>query len=391
VASDFRRTGKNQAGTGRRRMGAVVGSAPALLLALQTISCSGGSSGMQTPPPSPTFTTIDVPGAGGTTPQGTFAIGLDSNGDVVGYFIDGNNNIHGFIRDSGGAITTVDAPGANAGQGLGTEVTGINSSGEAAGFYSDSQQILHSFIRTSGGMLTEFDPPSATGSDAFCINDGGGVAGGVLDVNGSHGFVRAADGSFTIFDPTGNASQVSAVFPIQINASGAIAGTYSDTNFVNHGFFRDANGTETVFDATGAGTAFGEGTQAYDVNSSGVIVGGVTTGFVGGVATSHSYIRNSDGTFTVFDPAMAGPSGSIADGINDSGTIIGEFRDANLVNHGYLRNADGAFVVLEDPSAAQLPISFTNLGTVPRRINPSGAVAGLFSDPAGLRHAFIWQ
>jgi hypothetical protein len=343
------------------------------------------------PPPPPTFTNIDVPGAGGTTPQGTFGLGLDANGDVVGYFIDENYNIHGFIRDSGGAITTVDAPGTGAGPGSRTEVTGINSSGEAVGSYSDAQHISHSFIRTSGGMLTEFDPPNTTGSDAFCINDGGDVAGGVSDVNGRHGFVRAADGSFAIFDPTGNASQVSTVLPDQINASGAIAGTYLDTNSVNHGFFRDANGTETVFDATGAGTASGEGTQAYGMNSSGVVVGEVTTGFVGVVATTHSYIRNTDGTFTVFDPPMAGPSGSIADGINDSGTIIGEFRDANLINHGYLRNADGTFVVLDDPSAAQLPDSPTNLGTVPRRINASGAVAGLFSDSAGLRHAFIWQ
>jgi hypothetical protein len=86
---------------------------------------------------------------------------------------------------------------------------------------------------------------------------------------------------------------------------------------------------------------------------------------------------------------MAGPNGSLADGINDSGAIIGEFRDANLVNHGYLRNTDGTFVVLDDPSAAQLPISFTNLDTVPRRINASGAVAGLFSDAAGTRHGFV--
>jgi hypothetical protein len=346
--------------------------------------------GGQNPPPPPTFTTIDAPGAGGTTPQGTFGIGLDSNGDVLGYFIDANNNVHGFIRTFAGATTTVDAPGANAGQGLGTEVTGINISGEAAGFYSDPQGIFHSFIRSSGGTLTEFDPPNTTGSDAFCINDGGVVAGGVIDVNGSHGFVRTADGDFTIFDPTGNASQVSAVLPNQINASGAVAGTYRDTNSISHGFFRAANGTVTVFDAPSAGTASGEGTQAYDMNSSGVIVGEVTTGIAGGVAKSRSYIRNTDGTFMVFDPPLAGTNGSIADGINDSGAIIGEFLDASLVNHGYLRNA-GTFVVLDDPNAAQLPISFTNLGTVPRRINPSGTVAGLYSDSAGVRHAFIWQ
>jgi hypothetical protein len=362
----------------------------ALLLSLQTIGC-GDSAGTQPPPPPPPpqFTTIDAPGAGPASPGGTFGIGINAGGDVVGYFIDSNGVVHGFIRNSSGGMTPVDAPGAGTAQNLGTEVSGINASGEAAGFFFDPQGTLHSYIRSSGGTLAEFDPPGSTGSDAFWINDGGAVAGGVIDLNGSHGFVRAADGTFTNFDPTGKASQVGAVIPNQIGASGAVAGNYFDTNTVNHGFFSDTNGTITVFDATGAGTGSGDGTRAYDMNSSGVIVGGVTTAFAGGLATSHSYIRNTDGTFMVFDPPMAGPNGSIADGINDSGTIIGEFLDANLVRHGYLRNTDGAFAVLDDPSAAQLPVSFTNFDTVLRRINASGAIVGLFSDPAGIRHGFI--
>ena len=361
----------------------------ALIATLELGGCGGGSAIQPVPPPIPQFTTIDVSGAGGATPEGTFGIGLNSNGDVVGYFIDSNHLIHGFIRISSGAITIVDAPGAGATQNLGTEVSGINSSGEAVGFFADPQGVLHSYIRSPGGTLTEFDPPNSIGSDGFCINDGGVVAGGLLDVNGAHGFVRAADGTFSIIDPTGNASQVRAVIPNQINASGAVAGNFFDANTVNHGFFRDANGMVTVFDATGAGAASGEGTQAYDMNSSGVIVGGVTTGFVGGVATSHSYTRNTDGTFVVFDPPEAGPDGSLADGINDSGTILGNYIDANLVRHGYLRKTDGTFVTFDDPSAAQLAVSFTNLDTAPRRINASGVVAGLFSDAAGTRHGFL--
>jgi hypothetical protein len=378
--------------TGRRSASAVV-TVLALLLGVQTIGCGGGSSGAQNPPPPPppTFTNIDAAGAGGTAPEGTFGLGIADNGDAFGYFIDANGVVHGFVRNSAGTITTVDAPGAGTTQNFGTEVTAMNASGEATGYYSDPQGILHSFILTAGGTLTEFDPPNSTGSDAFCINDDGAVAGGVLDANGSHGFLRAADGTFTLIDPTGNASQVRSVFPAKINASGQIAGYYFDTNTVHHGFFRDTNGTVTLFDATGAGTASAEGTYAYDMNSGGVIVGGVTTGIAGGLATSHSYIRNTNGTFTEFDPPAAGTYGSIADGINDNGVIVGEFFDANTVNHGYVRNTDGTFVVLDDPSAAQLPYSFTNLDTVPRRINASGAVGGLFSDSAGLRHAFIWQ
>jgi hypothetical protein len=226
---------------------------------------------------------------------------------------------------------------------------------------------------------------------ATCINDDGAVAGVFRDVNGVHGFVRADDGTFTTFDPGGAPSQVEILSPSRINATGAVAGLFIDTNTVNHGFFLDVNGMITVLDAPGAGTAAGTGTQAYDMNSGGVIVGGITTGFSGGIAASHSFMRGTDGTYTVFDPPQAGANGSLADGINDDGAIIGDYLDANLVRHGYLRNADGTFVILDDPSAAQLAASATNLGTAPRGINASGAIAGLFSDSAGTRHGFIWQ
>jgi hypothetical protein len=226
---------------------------------------------------------------------------------------------------------------------------------------------------------------------ATCINDDGAVAGVFRDVNGVHGFVRADDGTFTTFDPGGAPSQVEILSPSRITATGAVAGLFIDTNTVNHGFFLDVNGMITVLDAPGAGTAAGTGTQAYDMNSGGVIVGGITTGFSGGIAASHSFMRGTDGTYTVFDPPQAGANGSLADGINDDGAIIGDYLDANLVRHGYLRNADGTFVILDDPSAAQLAASATNLGTAPRGINASGAIAGLFSDSAGTRHGFIWQ
>jgi hypothetical protein len=52
---------------------------------------------------------------------------------------------------------------------------------------------------------------------------------------------------------------------------------------------------------------------------------------------------------------------------------------------------DGTFVSFDEPNAAQLPLSNTNLGTLPRSINAGGAVAGLYSDANGVRHAFIWQ
>lgn len=359
-----------------------------LVFGLGAGGCGGGSSGTQnSPPPSPTFTTIDAPGAGTASGEGTFGPGINASGETVGYYIDANGVVHGFIRSSGGTMTTVDAPGAGTALNLGTIVMAVNTSGEVTGYYADSNGVLHSYIESSAGTLTEFDPPNSIGSDAFCINDSGDVAGGLLDANGDHGFVRAADGTFSVIDPTGDASQVKAVIPTQINAGGSIAGYFTDTSSVYHGFLRDSNGTITILDAPGAGTAADEGTEIVDMNTGGVMVGGIAVGIINGVNTTHSLMVAADGTYTVFDPPQA--VSSFAEGINDNDVIVGEYRDANLVRHGYVRQADGTFVSFDDPNAAQLPTTSVHIGTDPRRINLSGTIVGLYSDSAGVRHGFI--
>lgn len=392
VDQDVRQPGCFHRPKRQKRASAAATLALALTSAL-VAGCGGGSSGNPGGggPPPPTFTNFDAPGAGTTSPQGTFGIGVTTNDNVVGYFIDAGGVVHGFVRTSVGAIAIVDAPGAATTPNNGTEVAAMNGSGEAVGYYSAPSGFLHSYLISSNGTMTEFDPPNASGSSALCINDSGAIAGGVIDLNGNHGYVRTSDGTFTLIDPTGNPSGIKAVLPYGINANSAVAGVYIDASSVHHGFLRDANGTMTILDAPGAGTASNEGTEPVAINASGVIVGGINVGVINGVDTTHSLIRNADGSYTVFDPPQAGAHSSFAEGINDNGVVVGEYRDANLVRHGYLRQPNGTFTSFDDPDAAQLPLSNTNLGTVPRGINAGGAVAGLYSDANGVRHAFLWQ
>lgn len=363
-----------------------------VLLVGAAAGCGGGSSGNPGGggPPPPTFTNIDAPGAGTTTPEGTFGVGVTANDNVIGYVIDAAGVFHGFVRTSVGQFATIDAPGAAPTQNNGTLITAMNASGVSVGYYSDGQ-FLHSFLLSSGGTMTEFDPPNSSGSTALCINDGGVIAGAVIDLNGNHAYVRSANGTFALIDPTGSPSGIQGALAYGINASGEITGEYTDANSVHHGFLRDANGTITTLDAPGAGTAANEGTEPVAINANGVIVGGINVGVINGVGTTHSVIRNADGSYTVFDPPQSGAHTSFANAINDSGMVVGEYRDANLVRHGYLRQPNGTFTSFDDPDAAQLPLSNTNLGTIPRSINANGAVAGLYSDANGVRHAFIWQ
>jgi hypothetical protein len=371
----------------------VAGAILVVLLLGAAAGCGGGSSGMPGgggPPPPPSFTNIDAPGAGTTSPEGTFGVGVSANDNVIGYIIDAAGVFHGFVRTSVDQFATIDAPGAALTQNNGTLITAMNASGVSVGYYSDGQ-FLHSFLVSSSGTMTEFDPPNSSGSTALCINDGGVIAGAVIDLNGNHAYVRSASGTFTLIDPTGSPSGIQAALAYGINASGGVTGEFTDANSVHHGFLRDAGGNVTLLDAPGAGTAANEGTEPVAINANGAIVGGINVGVINGVNTTHSVIRAADGTYTVFDPPQSGAHTSFAKAINDNGVVVGEYRDANLVRHGYLRQPDGTFTSFDDPDAAQLPLSNTNLGTIPRSINANGAVAGLYSDANGVRHAFIWQ
>ena len=84
----------------------------------------------------PTFviTTIDVPGAAGTVPEG-----INASGDVAGYFQAADGNVHGFVLTAG-AFTTITYPGADY-----TDVRGIGPDGDIGTphVYIDACRHLH--------------------------------------------------------------------------------------------------------------------------------------------------------------------------------------------------------------------------------------------------------
>ncbi|HEX4159302.1 MAG TPA: hypothetical protein VHY79_12585, partial [Rhizomicrobium sp.] len=80
--------------------------------------------------------------------------------------------------------------------------------------------------------FTNFDPPNAVATWPASINHGA-IAGSYQVSSGVyHGFVRAANGTVTSFDPTGSAG----THATGINKAGTIAGYYQDSGGVNHGF-----------------------------------------------------------------------------------------------------------------------------------------------------------
>ena len=134
----------------------------------------------------------------------------------------------------------------------------------------------------------------------------------------------------------------------------------------SHGFLY-ANGAFTIIDVPGASYTFANG-----INNTGQIVGSFEKNGV------HGFIETR-GTFSTIDvPGVSAPGGrrvsTVATGINDAGHIVGFFDNINGV-YGFL-DADGVFSTIQ-PGAP-----FTNLGD----INNTGRIVGTTSS-----HGFLYD
>lgn len=190
-----------------------------------------------------TFITFDAPGTNNqATPS---AVGINSEGAIVGNFSSSNFFPHGYLRAPDGTFTIIDAPGAV----NGTRIVGISSKGVLAGMFWDAN-ANHGYTRAPDGTFTFFDVPGACAGciRVVCLNDRGTVAGTFLAPAGGgffaqHGFLRTADGTITTFDVPGAVRvYFGHVLPFvgvsAINSSDAVVGSYSDENGVSHGYLR---------------------------------------------------------------------------------------------------------------------------------------------------------
>jgi len=146
------------------------------------------------------------------------------------------------------SFTYFDPPDAGHGQNQGTTPTCINQSGVIAGWYADKSNQLHGFVRAANGQITEFDPPNLFNTYALAINRSGQIVGSSnLPTSNSSilvGYLRQPAGKFIYIQPAGSEG----TWVYGINDAGQVAGTYVDTAGVWHGFLRDATGAYRVLD-----------------------------------------------------------------------------------------------------------------------------------------------
>ena len=149
---------------------------------------------------------------------------------------------------------------------------GINSAGDVVGYFQQSGHNNQAYIWSPSSPITIINYPGATSTEAFGINGQNQVVGTWVGqdsyfpgVTTSHGFLYY-NGSWSYFDdPFG----VNGTFPEGINNSDVIVGYYVDANAKSHGFiFNEATGTYFTLDISGAVNTF-----IYGINNGGEIVG----------------------------------------------------------------------------------------------------------------------
>jgi uncharacterized membrane protein len=310
------------------------------------------------------FVTFDV-GAG----AGALPTAINPAGEIAGTYGDSNRIVHSFLRTRDGAITTFDPPGAACGfpQTVCSNAVGVTPNGTIAGSYADASRVSHGFLRASDGAFTLFDAPGSTFTDASAINSEGTVTGNYITAGGVLTFVRSRFGDFASFSVPGLIC-----IPTAINPAGTTTGYCASlVSFGLHAYVRDRDGVLTRFAPAGS----------VSTNPTAINPNGAVTGFYQDASNAgHGFLRAPDGAVTTFD-APGLNAGTFPNGITPSGAVVGYYIPADFsAVHGFLRAPDGAVTTFDAPG------SFL---TFPFAISANGVITGNYLDANFKSHGFV--
>jgi hypothetical protein len=327
-----------------------------------------------------TFTPFSAPDAGTGNQQGTAGIAINPGGVITGYYIDGNNGHHGFVRSASGVLTEFDPPHLTE-----TFSGAINRGGQIVGDGLHDEThfgIYYGFLRSANGDISPLSVSGAFETFPAAINDSGEIAGTANISPGVwHGFLATISGGrqkYALFEEPNAAKTIPGrgTFASGINANGEVVGYYDDASLgVFHGYVRDHNGNFTSFDAPGAGTIVSSGTFALAINRSGEVAGYYTDNNY----VAHGFIRDAAGNITDFDPP--GATYTYAASINDAGEIVGQWSNSASLVSGFVRSASGVITSYTAP--------VPNNGTYLYSVNDAGRMTGFYSDLNGAFHGFV--
>ena len=106
--------------------------------------------------------------------------------------------------------------------------------------------------------------------------------------------------------------------------------------------------------------------------------------------------QNADSAIISFEAPAAGAAAGQGTGcfgctfaINQWGTIVGTYLDANNVYHGFIRSPQGQYATIDAPSSCADTTPQDYNGTLAQGINDLGEITGICVDQSGDAHGFV--
>jgi probable HAF family extracellular repeat protein len=282
-------------------------------------------------------------------------------------------------------FTPIDFPGA-----VLTNAQGINSGGDIVGFYKDTAGKQHGFLLRNGNF-TSIDFPDAAVTDARGINAAGDIVGDYTAATGTspaniHGYLLSM-GSFSTVQFPGHLGTIAQ----RISSDGDIYGCYHDNDLMGtmHGFVRTGEGFADLSDERWHDSRrehdpeLIHGWTGLDVPASmhngATPSGNIIVGLYTDLTTdlTHGYVVDF-GKFSPFD--VPNSNLTAAWDVNPEREIVGAFRDTAGKFHGFLRTRRGGYMPIDFPGAT---------ATRAFGINPRGEVVGVYIDSAGRTHGYL--
>lgn len=184
--------------------------------------------------------------------------------------------------------------------------------------------------------------------------------------------------TFSVYFTVGNANRT--LTPRNVNDYATVVGDgYDDTNFIEMGFFHWPDRNYTYYQRTSNGQPVQ--TFLYDRNDAGTTVG-IT---LPGKAPMPFTLKGSTATPITMSIGGSTYNNFYPFGINRWGTIVGMYRDSSGTMHGFRRYSNGQAVALNYPGSAE---------TVANGINDNGTIVGYYSkalSPNEWKHGFIYS
>jgi uncharacterized membrane protein len=233
----------------------------------------------------------------------------------VGHYDTADGVRHGFLlRD--GAYTTIDRPEAAA-----LEPRRINSRGDIVGVFSDVDGGPHGFL-LSGGQFTRLDSPRSSSNFGNGIND----AGDVIGMQDGQGYLLR-DGKYRRVPRGGVGGIEYRMWDVQDNGR-VLVGTAIGGSAIT-GFISRRHGEVEVITFPDVPDC----TAIRGINERGDMAGSFATGECFPPFGDGRGFLLRDGAFTLIH--FPGAHGTDAWDVNDDGVIVGRYLDRAGIVHGF--------------------------------------------------------